>query len=291
MEINKHFDELFTTLQKKERDKLIARQLGKEFDDGFSSVSRQDTRADDLKLIEYKNKMRSEKPHRCSKCFDKGVVYFLNAVGCEAVRDCVCVKSKKIYKEYKNVGFFDWLETKSLDRFIVSEDWQMRILKSATGFSSDPKGWFFVGGSQGAGKTHICAGITHRLLENLFEVKYVTNNMVQDFKDYRGSVIYDRKIRALRKFDILVFDDLLGTDMGPPEYLDVKTIEDIFYSLEQKTVVINSKWNFEDLNRISKKISAKIFGKSSGQRFIIEGDKRFFCPEEIEQTSLDGRSQ
>jgi chromosomal replication initiation ATPase DnaA len=48
----------------------------------------------------------------------------------------------------------------AFDKFIVTEQWQADAKQAAIDYSNNPDvNWFFAGGQNGSGKTHICTAI------------------------------------------------------------------------------------------------------------------------------------
>ena len=99
----------------------------------------------------------------CEKCLNRGFITVVRD-GAEFVRVCECMKSRRSLREIEKSGLGEILEEYTFERFRTPEPWQQRAKAGAMDFVERGRGWFFMGGASGAGKTHLCTAICGELL-------------------------------------------------------------------------------------------------------------------------------
>ncbi|HLC04118.1 MAG TPA: ATP-binding protein [Anaerolineales bacterium] len=86
-------------------------------------------------------------------------------------------------------------------------------------FAEDPRGWLFIGGRYGCGKTHLAAAIANYRATQGYPAMFV---IVPDLLDHlratfnpNSTVSYDRRFEEVRNAELLILDDL-GTQAMTP---------------------------------------------------------------------------
>ncbi|MPZ23425.1 MAG: AAA family ATPase [Dehalococcoidia bacterium] len=137
---------------------------------------------------------------------------------------CSCVADEEEDQRHSNLGPLVRLGFDNLiptGRSSNPHDQQSfgHCLAAARGFADAPDGWLVLSGPSGAGKTHIAAAITNRLIENGRAALFV---VVPDLLDHlrsayspKSELPYDQLFEQVKNAPILVLDDLGTQSMTP----------------------------------------------------------------------------
>lgn len=106
----------------------------------------------------------------CSVCKNRGEV---SVIVDGEIRSRLCEKCTPIRKSLKNLKL-SGLDKLDFSNFNVCEDWQAKLLDMGKKYVEEIKNeWFYVGGQNGAGKTHICTAVSRSLIYKYgVEVQY-----------------------------------------------------------------------------------------------------------------------
>ena len=157
-----------------------------------------------------------EDGYDCPICKNKGIVMHLEAKDGWArcvTRECKCVPVRNSILRMHRSGLKDIIKDYTFGKYDDAEPWQKSMKAAAMEYANDPKGWFFIGGQSGSGKTHICTAICRELLLNGRGVLYMLwrdeivplKAMVTESADYVAAV------EKYKKADVLYIDDLFKT--------------------------------------------------------------------------------
>ena len=126
--------------------------------------------------VESYNSMDGEKSdlYDCPVCRNKKFVAFISPVYHDfTLKECDCVKTRKILANIRKSGFDKELQSKTFDSYITNEPWQKNIKNLALEFLKSNGSWFYAGGQSGSGKTHICTAICNYMLGQGKAVYYI----------------------------------------------------------------------------------------------------------------------
>lgn len=100
----------------------------------------------------------------CPKCKNKG--YIAGVKGLYMVMaPCECMNIRANMARLERSGLKDSVAEYTFKNYKADKPWQKGILEKAVEFAKDPKGWFYIGGQVGSGKTHICTAIASHLIK------------------------------------------------------------------------------------------------------------------------------
>ena len=232
--------------------------------------------------------------YHCEICNDKGIIMTLSEIDRgtgkepeyrEVMKDCKCQIIRNSIRRLKKSGLEDVIKEKTFDAFEVTEEWQRKIKDAAMifarGAESRKNNWFFIGGANGAGKSHICTAISRDFLRSGKSVKYMLwvdeVNMLKAcmFNDSR----YEELIRPLKTVDVLYVDDFFkivkdktGTDM-PPNGQDIRIAYEILnfrYCNPELITIISSERYISEIIDIDPATGSRIYEKTDGFNFNVE---------------------
>lgn len=225
----------------------------------------------------------------CAECKNKGFI----SVPVEqpsgfydlAWRECKCRKIRRTIHALNRSGLADVVHDYTLDKYIVSEPWQQKILDAARAFlaSEDERtNWFFFGGQTGAGKTHICTAISVALLKRGKEVKYMLwRDEASRLKGMVNDPAYHDTVSEYKTVDVLYIDDLFKTGKDDQQIKQRPTRADVNLAFEiinargaaNKITIISSECTLTDLIDIDEAVGGRIKQKCGAHCWSIDPDR------------------
>lgn len=103
--------------------------------------------------------------YNCKRCLNRGLIAKIQD-NKEIIFECDCMDKRRSLKRLKDSGIAGSIKEKTFSSFKDTEDFQKNIKSQAAEFVKRHKNkWFFIGGQNGCGKTHICTAIVGQLLK------------------------------------------------------------------------------------------------------------------------------
>ena len=182
----------------------------------------------------------------CPECKNKGMVAEpkKNDAGhwYEAYYRCKCDKSRKAIRQLKKSGLQNIIRDYTFKAFKADEPWQKAIKEAAVRFvHDDDHTWFFIGGTSGCGKTHICTAIAAHYLRKGKSVRYMLwrDDVVKLKASVTDHEVYDNMIHEFKTADVLYIDDLFKTGKANDGTVQRPTAADINIAFE----LLNYRYN------------------------------------------------
>ena len=112
--------------------------------------------------------------HGCDICGGLGYTVRRTESGELVSRTCKCEIIRRNRLRMERSGLLGLLHSCTFESFQTREYWQQAAKQAAEKYLTDWKGkWFFIGGSPGTGKTHLCTAICAKLMDGGIPVRYV----------------------------------------------------------------------------------------------------------------------
>lgn len=211
----------------------------------------------------------------CKLCKNRGYTAFLRD-GQFCLKECRCMATRRSEARLKRSGINpDY----TLQNFKQEWPWQRELLGSAYKYSSNPRGWFFIGGQVGGGKTHICTGIVRQLINAGREARYMLWR--DDSTAIKASVKYPEDYAAmvepLKTVDVLYIDDFFKTNGGRPTTADFNLAFEILnvrYNRTELITIISSEFYLDELVSMDEAVGSRIFERSKGFAHGIKRDPK-----------------
>lgn len=150
--------------------------------------------------------------------------------------------------------------------YTASEDWQAELKTKAKYYLEEAAAdtWFFVGGSVGAGKSHICKGICAELWEERPEVFY-WNTERMDLLGFEGDA---ERIETLQRAKCLYIDDLFCGSATTGDINLARRILDYRYEHRLRTIISSEK-TYVEVRSASEGTASRISEMTSNELFCI----------------------
>lgn len=214
----------------------------------------------------------------CPKCKNKRLIGYLeyyNGMWYQMTRPCECQQTLKNIAAVKASGLNG--DIPKLDTFKDSEDWQKPLKNKARSFveQTHDSRCFFIGGQSGAGKTHLCSGISWELMHRGKSLRYLCwADEIAELTSYSNQERFAR-IRDLTKVDILYIDDLLKPSDSKYTHNEIHLafeLVDIVYRDPAKKLIVSSELSIRDLARIDEATAGRIAEMAGPYILTIDKD-------------------
>ncbi|MGE4353967.1 MAG: ATP-binding protein [Oscillospiraceae bacterium] len=201
----------------------------------------------------------------CPICRNRG--YILLPGETLVCRECECMAKRRTLKRMRRSGLCDLLDAYTFARYETPEPWQRDALSKARAFLDGGEGkWFFISGTPGTGKTHLCTAIAGQLIAAGREVRYMLwreeaprlKALVNDRE------AYEKLMGEFRRVPVLYIDDFFkgGVTEG-----DVNLAFELLngrYIRRNAITLISSEKDAGTLLDIDEAIGSRIYERSRG---------------------------
>ena len=228
--------------------------------------------------------------YHCSVCRNKGYVVKLkelpNGSFTHTMADCKCTEVRRSIQRMKKSGLKDIIKDYTFEKYEATETWQKAIKEAAMEYAKEPKGWFFLGGQSGCGKTHLCTAICRDFLLNGKRVVYMLWR--DDIAKLKAVAMEPEQREAMMKrfktAEVLYIDDLFKTGNSPdgneqkPTSADVNAAFEIInyrYNNPELLTIISSEWSQGDLLDIDEAIGGRIFERAKTFSIAKNRDRNY----------------
>ena len=194
----------------------------------------------------------------CKKCLNRG--YFMKIInGDESMVACDCMKKREALIRLKNSGLAGSIKEKTFSSFEANQSFQQHIKSEAVKFVKSYKGkWFFIGGQNGCGKTHICTAIAGQLLKFGESVRYL---LWEDDSPVLKAKVNDPEYKTLilgyQTVDVLYIDDLFKTNATEADIRLAFQILD-YRDRNSLCTIISSERMIDEIYKINPAIGGRI---------------------------------
>lgn len=229
-------------------------------------------------LAEQANRQRGDLTgYDCQECLNKGYTVFIDENGYRRARECVCMARRRSEQIAARSGLSELLERCTLDNFKTPESWQEKLLCLAQEWACEPSGWFYLAGTPGTGKTHLCAALCGELMGRGMECRYMLwrDVSVQAKAAVNDEDAYRKIVDPLKRVRVLYIDDLFKTGKGQqPTTGDVNLAFEILnarYNDSSKITLLSSELTVDQILAIDEAVGSRIYERSKGWYFDLTG--------------------
>lgn len=174
----------------------------------------------------------------CPVCGGVEYIFLRNENGELVSRDCKCAAAARSWRWLTRSGLAGLAQRYTFEGYQTGEPWQKAAKDAALRFLEDGRGkWFFIGGTSGAGKTHLCTALSVRLIEAGIPLRYIQwrsdippiKAAVNDAERYEAAMEPLKQVRALYiddfwKGSVTEGDKNIAFDLLNCRYIDSRKI-------------------------------------------------------------------
>lgn len=234
------------------------------------------------KKAEYYNRMKGNKTgYDCPKCLNRGDFMEIDDRGRQLFRECECMKIRRSLRNIEKSGLKNLMGRYTLEGWKVEEPWQEKVYRAAQAFAQGEGKWFIMGGSVGAGKTHLCTALCGEMLKRGIPVKYVLwNDIAMEARAHvNDDEGYYRFMAPLRRAKVLYIDDLFKECQDKmPSAADAKFAFRLLndrYMDDSLRTIISSEMTLEQMIDMDEAVGSRIYERSKGFYFPLIGKKNW----------------
>lgn len=239
-------------------------------------------KAVDDEISAYNQRIGDLEGFYCPKCKNRGSVLVkvyepMYGQFISARKDCECKPGRDSKLRLIKSGAGPMLLKCTLDSFRTDHEWQKRLKDKATLYPREhASSWWYLGGTVGSGKSHICAGIMQSLINAGKSCRWMDwpDESMKTQMSRWGD--YDENLRPWKEAPVLIIDDFLkATKSGKgkaPREADVRMAYAIITSRnrdQDKVTIISSEHVLPDLDDIEEALACRIYERTA-QRYRLE---------------------
>ena len=216
--------------------------------------------------------------YQCEICKNRGYVLVVDEEnGSIDTKVCSCMLHRNNKRDIEKLGLVNLFETYTFKTFETDEEWQSKFKTKAWEFATDPKGWLFIGGQIGSGKTLAGISVLNELMNRNYRCKFVQwQSLMQNLKAHLNEQQYFDVLNEYSNVEVLYLDDLFkGGYNNTPTDSDVRLTQIIIDSryVNGKVTIISSELLMKDVLNISESIGSRIVERAKGNMIQIVKDK------------------
>lgn len=193
-------------------------------------------------------------------------------------RECECSIRKRNMKRIEKSGLKDLLERCTLERFTTAEPWQKAAKEAAERYLTDwREKWFYIGGSSGSGKTHLCTAMCGKLIDAGMPVRYVQwrSDVPKIKAKAKDAEAYTNAIEPLKNVRVLYIDDFLKGGVTDADRNLAFDLLNARYIKPNCITLISSEWTLDRVLSWDEAIGSRISERAKSNTVNITGSKNY----------------
>ena len=201
----------------------------------------------------------------CPICKNKGYIV-RQENGVLFSRKCKCMVDRSNLRRIERSGLSDQLTYCTFDTYETPHEWQKQALFKAKTFTEEAGKWFYIGGTSGSGKTHLCTAIAGWFIERGKETRYL--QWRSDIPKLKALVndreAYEHNFGEFATAQVLYIDDFFKGNITEADINIAYELINARYINRGGITIISSEKSLEDLLNIDEAIGGRIVERSRG---------------------------
>lgn len=209
----------------------------------------------------------------CPICHNTGCIVTKAADGTLKAAECACMAKRVSIRNLERSGLKDAISRYTMQAYVTDTPERKKVMFAAVEFCEAERGWFFISGKSGSGKTHICTAICSKLMDKGKAVRYMRwrdDSIMLKALTTDGEE-YQRLIQPFKSVPVLYIDDFLK---GGHTEADLRLAFEILnsrYNDSSLRTIISSEMSLFDILGIDEATGGRIYERAKG--FVIEAPK------------------
>lgn len=198
----------------------------------------------------------------CPICKNKGNVLVKDPVKGLEWRECECIVKRENIRRVRRSGLTN-IDRYRFDNFEAKEPWQKTLLDCAISYALNPKGWFFIGGQVGCGKTHLCTAICSKLFAEKRGLYFMWRSEAVRLKTAAVSEpdYYAKRVGEAKTVELLYIDDLFKAGANNITAADINLAFEIINHryVQHLTTIISTELSLAEIGELDEAVSSRIY--------------------------------
>lgn len=209
----------------------------------------------------------------CALCHNTGCIITKAADGTLKAAECVCMAKRVSIRNLERSGLKDQISRYTMQNYVADTIERKKVRNAAEDFCRNDKGWFFISGKSGSGKTHICTAICSRLMDAGKAVRYMRwrdDSIMLKALTTEGEE-YQRLIQPFKSVPVLYIDDFLK---GGHTEADIRLAFEILnsrYNDSALRTIISSELSLFEILGLDEATGGRIYERAKG--YVIESPR------------------
>lgn len=200
----------------------------------------------------------------CPVCDNTGVICSVDADGARWAKECECMKTRRSLRRIKRSGLADVLDRYSFDSYKTQDKERKTIKDKAQAFCAEDKGWFYIAGRSGSGKTHICTAICGELMKQADVLYVLWRELAPRLKAIINEPEYEQEMRRLKTVRVLYIDDFFkGNNTDADINLAFELLNARYNDTKLRTI-ISSEMMLDKVLQLDEGLGGRIYERSRG---------------------------
>ena len=200
----------------------------------------------------------------CPVCDNTGVICSVDADGARWAKECECMKTRRSLRRIKRSGLADTLERNTFDAYETPDAKRKAVLNGAKAFCDADKGWFYIAGRSGSGKTHICTAICGELMKQADVLYVLWRELAPRLKAIINEPEYAQEMHRLKTVPVLYIDDFLkGSNTDADINLAFELLNARYNDAKLRTI-ISSEFPIDIVLQMDEGLGSRIYERSRG---------------------------
>lgn len=206
-------------------------------------------------------------PNTCPLCGGKG--YIVTDRATLTTKECDCAIRARVKKRMEKSGLGSVMASCTLDSYKTPEMWQYKLKDLATNYViHSTYEWFFISGTPGSGKTHICSAIIGKLIEYAKDVQYMKwREVIPQLKRViLESDKFNAVMKPLKECDILYIDDFFKGTVTEADINLAYELINYRYCSHRRTIISGER-TIKEIIDIDEALGSRIYERSKKYMF------------------------
>lgn len=216
-------------------------------------------------LIKDKGKLKG---YDCKLCNNHGFT-MVEHNGAIYARACKCIDIRNNLHRIRQSGLEPLFNKCTFDSFETKKAWQKDAKNLAMKYCKDDGNkWFFIGGTSGIGKTHICTAICNELI-NKKSIRYLAWRKEMNFikSNMNNGEVYQEWMDNWINCDVLYIDDFLKDTRNENTKFETNVAWEIInerYFNPEKIVIMSTELTEQNLLDVDASLLGRIHERAEG---------------------------